>query len=253
MPRRFDLEAKIALITGAGSGIGREVARLLAEEGVFLALLDSSEAGLKETVNLIEASCLDLELFCVDVCDNPSMDRVFEKIENKWNRLDILVACAGIAARGRTWEISEEIWDRVLDVNLKGTFFSVQGALRLMRKQRSGKIVTLGSDTGKRGGGPLAGCHYAASKGGVLALTRTVAKEVALEGISVNCVNPGPTRTPIHKGITEEQTKMRSVAVPKGRIGEPNEIANVVAFLVSDLASWIHGETINVDGGLLMD
>lgn len=253
MSKRYDLEGKTALITGAGSGIGREVARALAEEGAILALVDINEADLRETAPLIKAAGSDFELFNVDVSDRVSMDRVFEKIEKKWSRLDILVTCAGIAARERTWDISDEVWDRVLNVNLKGTFISVQGALRLMRKNQSGKIVTIGSDSGKRGGGPFGGSHYAASKGGVLAFTRTVAKEVAIEGISVNCVNPGPTRTPIHKGITEQQTKMRSVAIPKGRLGEPREIANVVAFLVSDLASWIHGETVNVDGGLVMD
>jgi NAD(P)-dependent dehydrogenase (short-subunit alcohol dehydrogenase family) len=253
MIRRYGLEGKIGLVTGAGSGIGREVARVCAEEGVVQALVDINEADLHETAHLIQETGSEFELFLADVSERASMNRVFETIEGKWSRLDILVTCAGIASRERTWDISDEVWDRLLDVNLKGTFISVQGALRLMRKQQSGKIVTIGSDSGKRGGGAFAGSHYAAAKGGVLAFTRTVAKEVAMEGISVNCVNPGPTRTPIHKGITEEQTKMRSAAIPRGRLGEPREIANVIVFLVSDLASWIYGETVNVDGGLVMD
>jgi 3-oxoacyl-[acyl-carrier protein] reductase len=253
MFKDYDLKGQIAIITGAGSGIGREVSRVLAEEGAVLALVDINEAGLKETVSFLRQTNSDFEIFKADVSDYTSITEVFEKIEEKWSRLDILVTCAAIIAPTRTWDIPEQEWDRMLDINLKGIFLSVQGALRLMRKQRSGKIVTIGSDVGKRGGGRFGGSHYAASKGGVLAFTRTVAREVALEGISVNCVSPGPTKTPLHKGITQEQMEMLESGIPKGRLGDPREVANVVAFLVSDLASHIHGETVNVDGGVMMD
>jgi 3-oxoacyl-[acyl-carrier protein] reductase len=253
MFKDYDLKGQIAMITGAGSGIGREVSRVLAEEGAVLALVDINEAGLKKTAGLLRQTNSDCEIFKADVSDYNSITQVFKKIEKRWSRLDILVTCAAIIGPTRTWDIQEQEWDRMLDINLKGTFLSVQGALRLMRKQGSGKIVTIGSDVGKRGGGRFGGSHYAASKGGVHAFTRTVAREVAREGISVNCVCPGPTKTPLHKGITEEQMEMLVSGIPKGRLGDPREVANVVAFLVSDLASHIHGETVNVDGGVMMD
>ncbi len=253
MFKGHDLKGQIAMVTGAGSGIGREVARVLAEEGALLALVDLNEDSLRETASLLPVTDSDHQIFLADVSDYTSMTNVFDKVAKRWSRLDILVTSAAIIAPTRTWDIPEREWERIIDVNLKGTFLAVQGALRVMRKQGSGKIVTIGSDVGKRGGGRFGGSHYAASKGGVLAFTRTVAREVAREGISINCVNPGPTKTPLHKGITEEQMDLLLSGIPKGRLGEPRDVANVVAFLVSDLASHIHGETINVDGGVMMD
>jgi 3-oxoacyl-[acyl-carrier protein] reductase len=248
-----DLKGEIALVTGAGSGIGREVARTLSQEGAFLALMDIDEAGLKETSNLIQGANGECEVYKADVSNKNEVTHVFDEIISKKGKLDILVTCAAIISPTRTWDIPEAEWDRMINVNLKGVFLLVQAALKIMRKQQSGKIVTIGSDVAKRGGGRFGGSHYAASKGAVLAFTRTVAREVAKEGISVNCVSPGPTKTPLHKGITEEQMEMLRSGIPKGRLGEPLEVANVVAFLVSDLASHIHGETVNVDGGVMMD
>ena len=248
-----DLKGQIALVTGAGSGIGREVARTLAEEGAVLALMDIDDAGLKETANLIQSANGASEIYRADVSNLNEVTRVFDQIISKKGKLDILVTCAAIISPTRTWDIPEAEWDRMLNVNLKGVFLPVQAALRVMRKQQSGKIVTIGSDVAKRGGGRFGGSHYAASKGAVLAFTRTVAREVAKDGISVNCVSPGPTKTPLHKGITAEQMEMLRSGIPKGRLGEPRDVANAVAFLVSDLASHIHGETVNVDGGVMMD
>ena len=253
MFKGHDLKGQVALVTGAGSGIGREVARALAEEGAILTLLDIDEAGLKETSNLIGGANGVCEIFKADVSSKNEVTMVFDQIISKKGKLDILVTCAAIISPTRTWDIPEGEWDRMLNINLKGVFLPVQAALRVMRKQQSGKIVTIGSDVAKRGGGRFGGSHYAASKGAVLAFTRTVAREVAKEGISVNCVSPGPTKTPLHKGITEEQMEMLRSGIPKGRLGEPRDVANAVVFLVSDLASHIHGETVNVDGGVMMD
>lgn len=253
MFKGHDLKGQIALVTGAGSGIGREVSRVLAEEGAFIGLIDVNEAGMKETSELIKKDGGSCKIYLADVSNSIEVKKVFEDLISEKEKLDILVTCAAIISPTRTWDIQEQEWDRILDVNLKGVFLTVQAALRIMRKQKYGKIVTIGSDVGKRGGGRFGGSHYAASKGGVLAFTRTVAREVAKEGISVNCVSPGPTKTPLHKGITAEQMELLVSGIPKGRLGEPREVANVVAFLVSDLASHIHGETINVDGGVMMD
>lgn len=253
MGKHYDLDGKVAVVTGAGSGIGREVAIVLAEESAKLALLDLNEEGLKETSKLIGDNGSDSLTYTVDVTNPDEVAKVFSDIENKLKRVDILVTCAAIISPVRTWDMSLEDWDRIVGVNLTGTFIPVQCALWIMRKQKSGKIITFGSDVAKRGGGRFGGSAYAASKGGVLAFTRTVAREVAREGISVNCVNPGPTQTPLHKGITEEQMEMLRSGIPTGRLGQPRDIANAVAFLVSDLSAHIHGETLNVDGGVMMD
>ena len=253
MGKHYNLDGKIAVVTGAGSGIGREVALVLAEEGAKVALMDISQQGLAKTSKLLEEIGFDGTAFTVDVSDPDGVAQAFKDVERKWARVDILVTCAAIISPERTWDASLEDWNRIIAVNLSGTFLPVQCALWIMRKQRSGKIITFGSDVAKRGGGRFGGSAYAASKGGVLAFTRTVAREVAQEGISVNCVNPGPTRTPMHKGITEEQMEMLRSGIPKGRLGEPRDVANAVAFLASDLSEHIHGETLNVDGGEMMD
>lgn len=253
MGKHYDLDGKIAVVTGAGSGIGREVALVLAEEGAKVALMDLNQEGLEETSKLLKENGFESTFFTVDVSDPDSVAQSFKDIERKWTRVDILVTCAAIISPKRTWDISLEEWNRIITVNLTGTYIPVQCALWMMRKQRSGKIITFGSDVAKRGGGRFGGSAYAASKGGVLAFTRTVAREVAQEGISVNCVNPGPTRTPLHKGITEEQMETLRSGIPKGRLGRPRDLANAVAFLASDLSEHIHGETLNVDGGVMMD
>lgn len=253
MANHYDLKGKIAIVTGAGSGIGREVALVLAEEGAELALIDLNQEGLAGTIRLLEERRYSGDIYAVNISDPDAVLQTFSQIEGKWSKVDILVTCAGIMSSGRTWDISPKTWKRVLDVNLMGTFLAVKSALKIMRKQKYGKIVTIGSDVGKRGGGRMADSAYAASKGGVLAFTRTVAREVAQDGISVNCVNPGPTRTPMHDDTPEEKIKLMRSGIPKGRLGRPRDIANAVAFLVSDLAEHIHGETLNVDGGVMMD
>ena len=253
MGKHYDLDGKIAVVTGAGSGIGKEVALVLAEEGAKVALLDINQKGLEEASNYLKEGGFDSISFAADVADQSSVAQAFNELETKWKRVDILVTCAAIISPERTWNISLAEWSRIIAVNLTGTFIPVQCSLRIMRKQQSGKIITFGSDVAKRGGGRFGGSAYAASKGGILAFTRTVAREVAQEGISVNCINPGPTRTPLHKGITEEQMEMLRSGIPKGRLGAPRDLANAVAFLASDLAEHIHGETLNVDGGVMMD
>lgn len=253
MSKHYDLNGKIAIVTGAGSGIGREVALVLAEEGAELSLMDLNKEGLAGTIRLLKEGQFSGDTYALNISDPDAVSKAFDQIEGKWSRVDILVTCAGIMSSERTWDISPESWKKVLDVNLMGTFLAVRCALKLMRKQKYGKIITIGSDVGKRGGGRMADSAYAASKGGVLAFTRTVAREVALDGISVNCVNPGPTRTPMHDDTPEEKIQLMRSGIPKGRLGKPRDIANAVAFLVSELAEHIHGETLNVDGGVMMD
>jgi len=150
-------------------------------------------------------------------------------------------------------EVTADQWDHVLDVNAKGTFFTVQAALRRMIPRGQGRIVTIGSDSYKLGGGRVANIPYAATKGAVVTMTKGFARMLAGTGVRINCVNPGPCDTPMHAPLTREQRTMIANRIPLGRFGLPEEIASAVLFLLSDAASFVFGESVNVDGGVLME
>lgn len=253
MTLSFTVGDRVAAVTGAGRGIGRAVALALAEAGARVAVLDLDGAAATRVSEEIRASGRPALTVPVDVTSRASVRAAFDGIEAQWAIPRILVTCAGIIGTTRLLELTDEEWDRVLAVNLKGTFLCVQQAVAGMSRARDGRIVTIGSDTGKRGGGRISTSHYAASKAGVIAFTRSVARELAGGAIRINCVCPGPTDTPMHAPLSPEFREQVARTIPIGRFARPEEIAATVVFLVSDAASYVYGETLNVDGGVLMD
>jgi 3-oxoacyl-[acyl-carrier protein] reductase len=244
------LKDEIALITGSARGIGREIAETYAKEGALVIISDIKLEDCQATVDELKAKGYKADAFACNVTVSADVDQCIEKIIEKYGRIDILVNNAGITRDGLFLRMKEEEWDAVINVNLKGTFNACKSVSRVMLKARRGKIINIGSVIGVMGNAGQA--NYAASKAGVIALAKSLAREFASRSITVNAVAPGYIKTAMTDKLSEEVKNKILENVPLGRMGLPQDVANVCLFLASKEADYVTGQTILVDGGMVM-
>ncbi len=243
------LENKIAVVTGGSRGIGREVVLTLAKQGADIVVnYTSNSTAADEVVELVTALGRKAIAVKADVSIAADVENLIKETEEKLGKIDILINNAGITRDGLLIRMKENDWDDVLDINLKGTFLTTKLIGKKMLKQRSGRIVNLTSVVGLMGNAGQA--NYAASKAGVIGFTKSVAKEFASRGITVNAVAPGFIKSDMTEKLSDEVKESYSKAIPLGRMGDAQDVANLVSFLVSDLSIYITGQTIQVDGGM---
>ncbi|MGD9867039.1 MAG: SDR family oxidoreductase [Hyphomicrobiales bacterium] len=240
---------RVALVTGAGSGIGRDCVRRFAGEGASVVAVDLEADPVAETLAPVEGPKLARP---ADVTRREAVDAAVAATLEAFGRLDILVTCAGIFDDTPFDRLTTRDWERVFAVNVTGTFNFCQAVIEPMRRQKWGRIVTLGSIGGKVGG-PVSAANYAASKAAVMCLTKSAARYFAGTGVTVNSISPGVIETAMTNGWSDENRKRTIGAIPVGRLGMPGEVAAAVAFLASDDAAYITGEILDVNGGQLMD
>ena len=238
--------SKIILITGAESGIGRTTAELMLKAGYYVVGADI------KTNELSRPDYPNYYFVKTDLTDPAQIDELFETVYSRFKRLDVLLNCAGITSLDDVHEITPEKWDLMLDINLKAVFFCCRNALAIMEKQGHGKIVNISSNAGVAGGKAV-GVHYSASKAAVIGLTKSLAKYAADFNINVNCVAPGPTATPMTEAWQSELYSSLIDAIPLKRFAQPLEIAEAIFYLSSEKSDFITGETLNINGGLVMN
>lgn len=237
-------KGQVVFVTGAGQGMGQAVVKRFADDGARVVAVDINLEAAEATAaafgdNVVGLAC--------DVSDAASVRDAMVEVERHFGRLDVVVNNAGIGSVDAFLDTPDDSWQRVIGVNLTGTFLCCREGARLMQKSGGGSIINVSSTAAMSGEGPS---HYCASKAGVMGLTRSISRELAASGIRVNTIVPGPTNTPMMAGIPDDWMEQMVAAIPLGRMCEPNEIANVASFLASEDASFVTGQNIAVNGGM---
>lgn len=246
----LDLAGRVALVTGAARGIGAATAVALAQAGARIGLVDRDTAGVEGTADAVGRAGGDALAISADVIDAPAIERAVDAIVSEWGRLDVLVNNAGIVRDATLGKVTDEDWAATLDVNLRGAMIAARAALRPMRAAGAGRILSATSVVARTGNyGQTA---YAASKAGIIGMTRAWARELGPLGITANAVAPGFIDTDMSRGVPEKVLTALLARTVARRLGRPEEVAAVYVFLASDLASFINGAVIGVDGGLLL-
>ena len=246
------LEGKVAVITGAASpnGIGFATAKLFARHGAKVVILDLDEKAAADAAASIGA---EHRGYACNVTDKASCDAAIARVIADFGTINVLINNAGITQPAKVCDITPADWDRIMSVNLDGVLFMSQAVIPQMKKQGGGSIACMSSVSAQRGGGILGGPHYSAAKAGVLGLAKAMARELGIDGIRVNCVTPGLIGTDISKGkLTEEKKAEIAAGIPLNRLGKPEEVAGCYLFLASDLSAYCTGNTIDVNGGMLI-
>ena len=246
----MQLSNQVALITGGGRGIGRDIALIFAREGADCALFDVNTETLERTTQELRELGRRSEGVVVDVTDGKQVDDGVAKVLDKLGKIDILINNAGITKDGLLVRMDDAQWDLVLDINLKGTFLCTRAAAKVMLKARRGRIVSIASIVGLIGNAGQA--NYAASKAGIIGLTKAVARELASRGVTCNAVAPGFIKTEMTHRLPEEVKQRLADQIPMKGLGEPSDVAQAVLFLVSQASRYITGQVLVVDGGMVM-
>ncbi|MCK4860034.1 MAG: 3-oxoacyl-[acyl-carrier-protein] reductase [Candidatus Omnitrophica bacterium] len=243
------LKDKLALITGGGQGIGREIACLFAQQGANIAIFDVREDAIKEVIAQTVSLGKQGLGMCVDVSKFAEVEKGIQKVVDKFGKISILVNNAGITRDALLLRMKEEDWDKVLNINLKGVFNCTKAVAKIMFKQREGKIINISSIIGMRGN--VGQSNYAASKAAIIGFTKSIAREFASRNIQANAIAPGFIQTEMTVKMSEASKEAIIKQIPSGKLGEKKDVANLALFLASKNSNYINGEVIKIDGGMV--
>lgn len=240
---------KVAIVTGSARGIGFAIAQVLAEEGAKVVISDLAMSSGEESAKQLQDQGFEAVFIPCDISKREQVNALFAQAKERFGAIDVIVNNAGINRDGMLHKLSDDDWDKVIDINLKGTFNCMQEAAKLMREQGSGRIVNISSASWL---GNVGQANYAASKAGVIGLTKTACRELARKGVTVNAICPGFIDTDMTRGVPEKVWDIMISKIPAGFAGDPRDVGQCVAFLASDKARYINGEVINVGGGMVL-